>query len=183
MSTLVPDDTPTYAVPETNLVPVNEYLTTQFPIPASRMFLINKSLKVFHEKYPDRPMYDASQGDGGASLPGVPAPILERAAQLQLEHGTAYDMPYGTDAFRKVVLDKYWRVNPQVGLVPGNVIATAGGRDALVKAYQAMLALGHGRIGDVIIVSRVPWISYSWGPYGIGANVLYAPGHPQDGWA
>ena len=183
MSTLVPDDTPTYAVPETNLVPVNEYLTTQFPIPASRMFLINKSLKVFHEKYPDRPMYDASQGDGGASLPGVPAPILERAAQLQLEHGTAYDMPYGTDAFRKVVLDKYWRVNPQVGLVPGNVIATAGGRDALVKAYQAMLALGHGRIGDVIIVSRVPWISYSWGPYGMGANVLYAPGNPQDGWA
>lgn len=128
-------------------------------------------------------MYDASQGDGGASLPGVPAPILERAAQLQLEHGTAYDMPYGTDEFRKVVLENYWCLNPQLGLVPGNVIATAGGRDALVKAYQAMLALGHGRIGDVIIVSRVPWISYNWGPYGIGANVLYALGNPQDGWA
>lgn len=183
MPTLVPDDTPTYAVPEINLVPPNDYLSSQFSIPASRMFLINKSLKVFHEKFPDRPMYDASQGDGGASLPGVPASILERAARMQLEHGTAYDMPYGTDAFRKVVLEKYWRVNPQVGLTPGNIIATAGGRDALVKAYQAMLALGHGRIGDVIIVSRVPWISYNWGPYGIGANVLYAPGNPQDGWA
>jgi aspartate aminotransferase len=183
MSSLVPVDIPTYAVPEAHLIAPNDYLVNQISIPASRMFLINKSLKVFHEKYPDRPMYDASQGDGGASLPGVPIPILERAAQLQLEHGTAYDMPYGTDAFRKVVLEKYWKLNPQVGLGPGNVIATAGGRDALVKAYQAMLALGYGRIGDVIIVSRVPWISYTWGPYGIGANVLYAPGNPQDGWA
>jgi aspartate/methionine/tyrosine aminotransferase len=183
MSQLVPDDTPTYAVPEINLVAPNDYLTNQFPIPASRMFLINKSLKVFRDKYADRPMYDASQGDGGASLPGVPSSILERAAQLQMEHGTAYDMPYGTDAFRKIVLEKYWRINPQVGLTPGNVIATAGGRDALIKAYQAMLAFGHGRIGDVIIVSRVPWISYNWGPYGIGANVLYAPGNPESGWA
>lgn len=183
MTELVPDDQPTYAVPEANLVPPNDYLTQQFPIPASRMFLINKSLKVFGEKYPDRPMYDASQGDGGASLPGVPTAILEKAARMQAEHGTAYDMPYGTDAFRKVVLEKYWQVNPGLGLAPGNVIATAGGRDALVKAYQAMLALGHGRIGDVIIVSRVPWISYNWGPYGIGANVLYAPGGARDGWA
>jgi aspartate/methionine/tyrosine aminotransferase len=35
----------------------------------------------------------------------------------------------------------------------------------------------------VIIVSRVPWISYTWGPYGIGGNILYAPGDPKDGWA
>jgi aspartate aminotransferase len=62
-------------------------------------------------------------------------------------------------------------------------VGTAGGRDALVKAYQAMLSLGHGRQGDVIVVSRVPWISYNWGPYGIGANVLWAPGRPEDGWA
>jgi aspartate/methionine/tyrosine aminotransferase len=52
-----------------------------------------------------------------------------------------------------------------------------------VKAYAAMLALGHGRQGDAIIVSRVPWISYNWGPYGIGANVLWAPGDPTEGWA
>ena len=68
-------------------------------------------------------------------------------------------------------------------LALANVVATVGGRDALVKAYQAMLALGHGREGDLIIVSRVPWISYNWGPYGIGANVLYAPGYPEEGWA
>jgi aspartate/methionine/tyrosine aminotransferase len=46
-----------------------------------------------------------------------------------------------------------------------------------------MLSLGHGREGDLVIVSRVPWISYNWGPYGIGANVLYAPGYPEEGWA
>jgi len=93
MLPLVSDDTPTYAVPETNLVSPDDYFMKQITIPASRMFLINKSLKVYREKYPDSPMYDASQGDGGASLPGVPPSILERAAQLQLEHGTAYDMP------------------------------------------------------------------------------------------
>jgi aspartate/methionine/tyrosine aminotransferase len=46
-----------------------------------------------------------------------------------------------------------------------------------------MLALGHGRQGDLIMVSRVPWISYNWGPYGVGANVLWAPGDPAEGWA
>ena len=61
--------------------------------------------------------------------------------------------------------------------------AAVGGRDALVKAFQAMLALGHGRVGDALLVTRVPWISYNWGPYGVGANVLYAPGDPSDGWA
>jgi len=30
------------------------------------------------------------------------------------------------------------------------------------------------------VVSRVPWISYNWGPYGVGANVLYAAGQPED---
>src|SRR4030042_1636536 len=124
MSTLASDDTPTYAVPESTLVPVNDYLTTQFPIPASRMFLINKSRKVLREKYPARPMYDASQGDGGASLPGVPKPILERAAQLQIEHGSAYDMPYGTDTYRKVVVEKYWKLDSSLGYGPANVLGT-----------------------------------------------------------
>jgi aspartate aminotransferase len=140
-------------------------------------------LKVYLEKNPGSPIFDASQGDGGASLPGVPRPILERAAQLQLEHGTAYDMPFGTEAYRKSVIEKYWKLDASSGWGPANVLGTAGGRDALVKAYQAMLALGHGRQGDLIMVSRVPWISYNWGPYGIGANVLWAPGDPAQGWA
>jgi aminotransferase len=38
-------------------------------------------------------------------------------------------------------------------------------------------------MGDPIVVSRVPWISYNWGPYGVGANVLLAPGRAEDGWA
>ncbi len=183
MTTYYPNDVPTYAVPEANLAPVSDHLTRLAPIPPSRMFLINKSLKVYQEKYPGQPVFDASQGDGGASLPGVPREILERAAQMQIEHGTAYDMPFGTDSFRKSVIEKYWKVDSSLGIGPGNVVGTAGGRDALVKAYQAMLALGHGRTGDVVIVSRVPWISYNWGPYGIGANVLYAPGTPEEGWA
>lgn len=179
----ISNDTPVYAVPEENLVPIGDYLTRMQPIPPSRMFLINKSLKVYQEKNPGAKVFDASQGDGGASLPGVPHSILERAAQLQIEHGSAYDMPFGTDTYRKVVVEKYWHLDSGSGLGPANVLGAAGGRDALVKAYQAMLVLGHGREGDAIVVSRVPWISYNWGPYGIGANVLWAPGDPAAGWA
>jgi aspartate aminotransferase len=179
----ISNTTPVFAVDEKNLVPVSEHLRQMADIPPSRMFLINKSLKVYLEKNPGAKVFDASQGDGGASLPGVPKGILERAAQLQVEHGTAYDMPFGTDAYRKSVVEQYWKLDASSGWGPVNVLGTAGGRDALVKAYQAMLALGHGRQGDLVMVSRVPWISYNWGPYGVGANVLWAPGDPAQGWA
>lgn len=179
----VSNTTPVYAVPDANLVPVSPHLKDMQAIPPSRMFLINKSLKVYQEKTPGSPVFDASQGDGGASLPGVPRAILERAAQMQIEHGTSYDMPFGTDAYRKIVVEKYWKLDPALGYGPSNVLGTCGGRDGLIKAYQAMLSLGYGQEGDVIAVSRVPWISYNWGPYGIGANVMWSPGDPEEGWA
>jgi aspartate/methionine/tyrosine aminotransferase len=180
---LASPETPVFALPDANLVPVSGHLSAMADIPPSRMFLINKSLKVYQQKKPGSPIFDASQGDGGASLPGVSCSILERAAQMQIEHGTAYDMPYGTDAYRRCVVETYWKLDPGLGYGPANVLGTAGGRDALVKAYQAMLALGYGRQGDALVVSRVPWISYNWGPYGIGANVMWAPGRSEEGWA
>jgi aspartate/methionine/tyrosine aminotransferase len=183
MSQQTPSNKPTFAVPFINLVPVSGHLKELAPIPPSRMFLINKSLKVYSQHNPAGQTFDASQGDGGASLPGTPLEILEKAAKLQLEHGTAYDMPYGTDEYRRSVIESYWKLEPDLGIGPANVIGTIGGRDALVKAYQAMLALGYGSQGDALIVSRVPWISYNWGPYGVGANVLWAPGNPAEGWA
>lgn len=183
MSTEPLTSNPVFAIKAEQLVPVGDFLSKMSPIPPSRMFLINKSLKVYKERNTGEDIYDASQGDGGASLQGTPVEILEKAAQMQIEHGSAYDMPFGTDAFRKIVVEKYWRLNADLGLGPANIVATVGGRDALVKAYQAMLSLGYGREGDLLIVSRVPWISYNWGPYGVGANVLWAPGVADDGWA
>lgn len=183
MSGLLSPETPAFAVPEGHLVPVSDHLGQLMAIPPSRMFLINKSLKVFQEQQPGVPVFDASQGDGGASLPGVPEALLDRAFELQKQHGTAYDMPFGTEAYRKAVAEQYWKLAPDTGWGTANVIGTQGGRDGLVKAYQAMLALGHGRQGDVVVVSRVPWISYNWGPYGIGANVMWAPGRAEEGWA
>jgi aminotransferase len=176
-------DSPVFAIPEEKLIPVGDYLSQLAPIPPSRMFLINKSLAVYKQSHPQGKTFDASQGDGGASLPGVPREVLERAHQLQLEHGTAYDMPFGTDGYRRAIVEQYWKLDPASGLGPNNVVATQGGRDALVKAYAAMLALGHGRVGDPVVVSRVPWISYNWGPYGVGANALLAPGRAEEGWA
>ncbi|MBC8334665.1 MAG: pyridoxal phosphate-dependent aminotransferase [Anaerolineales bacterium] len=175
-------DQPVFVVPQENLVPSSDHLSKMTDIPASRMFLIKKSLDQYQQKAPDSPIYDASQGDGGASLPGTPPEILERAAQMQIDHGTGYDSPFGTVAFREVVAEKYWQFSPGLGVGPANIIATVGGRDALVKAYEAMLSLGHGRQGDALLVSRVPWLSYNWGPYGVGANVILAPGREEEAW-
>ena len=179
----IDNSSPTTVVAVEQLVPVDDFLRKRAAIPPSRMFLIKQGLAAYKEKQPGLPTFDASQGDGGASLPGVPQAILERAYELQLERGTSYDMPFGTEQFRKAVLEDYWGLDSSLGVGPKNVVATVGGRDALMKAYDAVLALGHGRIGDMILVSRVPWISYNWGPYSVGANVLLAPGDPSDGWA
>jgi aspartate/methionine/tyrosine aminotransferase len=176
-------DTPRFAVPEANLVPVNPYPGTLAEIPPSRMFIIKLSLKKYTDTHgADAVTFDASQGDGGASLPGVPERLLDRAHELVKQHGTAYDFPYGADVFRKAVVEQYWKLDPALGWGPTNVLASVGGRDALVKAYDAMIHLGTGRIGDVVMVSRVPWISYNWGPYAIGANVLLAPGDDESAW-
>jgi aspartate aminotransferase len=183
MSELAPNDTPVYAVPDKNLVPVSDHLGLMKPFEPNRMFYIRQSLNVFRKRNPDASIFDASQGDGGASLPGTPPAILERAAQQQIRHGTAYDLPNGPIEFRRSVVEKYWKIDPGLGITPENVLGTSGGRDALQKAYMAMLYLGHGRQGDAVIVSRVPWICYSWGPYGLGANVIWAPGVPEEGWA
>lgn len=176
-------DSPEYAVEEKNLIPVNEYPAKMATIPPSRMFTIKAALKTYQQKAGENvPVYDASQGDGGASLLGVPHKYLQRALELQLEHGTGYDKPFGTEMFRTATAEQYWQFDSESGFGPENIIFTQGGRDALIKAYQAMISLGNKRKGDLLVVSRVPWISYNWGPYSIGMNVLRAPGQPEDGW-
>lgn len=176
-------DTPEYAVSAAQRIPVSDYPANMQAIPPSRMFTIKEALKQYKAKVgEDAPVYDASQGDGGASLPGVPKDILEEAARLQIEHGTGYDKPFGTDLFRKAAAEDYWQLDSSTGWDTGNIIFCQGGRDALNKAYSAMSALGHGRVGDLLVVSRVPWISYNWGPYSMGLNVLRAPGDPAESW-
>lgn len=155
----------------------------QLEIPASRMFEIRDALAVYLTENSDAEVFDLSQGDGGASLPGVPEALLEHACALQKRHGTAYTPPIGTMDFRRAVAEQYWQLRAPSGWGVENVIATQGGRDGLSKAYDAMQLLQGNRRGDCILVSAVPWISYKWGSYGAGANVLLAPGDPDSGWA
>ncbi len=176
-------DTPQFVVPAENRVPVTHYPADMATIPPSRMFLIRDALKKYKEVAgADAPTFDASQGDGGASLPGVPVEILERASELQIKKGTAYDQPWGTPQFRKAAVELYWKLDPATGWGEPNICFVQGGRDGLQKAYAAMLALGNQETGDALVVSRVPWISYNWGPYMVGLNVLLAPGDPAQGW-
>lgn len=182
MSTHISQDGPALVVDAAQLAGVDRSLSTMSTIPGSRMFEISDALKAYRKAQPEGTTYDASQGDGGASLPGVPGEILDEAHRLQREHGTGYDKPFGTDAFRKAVVEDYWGLDVATGWGPANVLACQGGRDALVKAYDAVQVLGHGRRGDFVVTSRVPWISYNWGPYEVGANVMLAPGREEDGW-
>ena len=176
-------DTPTFAIAGAHQTPVNDYPSHMMDIPPSRMFLIGDALNAYRAKAgPDAETFDASQGDGGKSLPGVPAEVLERAFKLQVEHGTGYDKPWGTPLFRKAAAEDYWQLDASTGWGPENIAFTQGGRDALLKAYQAMISTGYGNIGDVLVISRVPWISYTWGPYAAGLNVMLAPGDPAQGW-
>jgi aspartate aminotransferase len=177
------DNRPEPVVEPDELAPVDASPQRMAGIPGSRMFEIKEALAVYREANPDGRMFDASQGDGGASLPGVPRELLEAAHELQCEHGTGYDKPFGTPEFRRAVVEDYWQLDAATGWGPENVLAGQGGRDALVKAYEAAQFLGHRRRGDFVAVSRVPWISYNWGPYSVGANVLLAPGDEDDGWA
>lgn len=176
-------DTPEFAVSTEHRIAVSDYPAQMQPIPPSRMFEIKNALdKYVANTGSGAVTYDASQGDGGASLPGVPPEILQRAAELQIKHGTGYDQPFGTKQFRAVTAEKYWNLDAASGWTPENIIFVQGGRDGLNKAYNAMYSLGYGRVGDLLVVSRVPWISYNWGPYGVGLNVLRAPGLPEEGW-
>lgn len=173
---------PCLVVAPEELVSLDPGLQKMCSIPGSRMFEIKESLAVYRQNDPQGRVFDASQGDGGASLPGVSEEILDDAHRLQKEHGTGYDKPFGTEIFRQAVVEDYWRLDETTGWGPKNVIACQGGRDALVKAYDAVQYLGHGRRGDLVAVSRVPWISYNWGPYSVGANVMLAPGDEEHGW-
>ncbi len=179
---LPPDDEPALVVREAELGGTDPSPTTMRTIPGSRMFEIGDALKVYRSVNPEGEVFDASQGDGGASLPGVSEELLDEAHRLQKEHGTAYDKPFGTELFRRAVVEDYWGLDAATGWGTGNVIACQGGRDGLLKAYEAMQYLGHGRRGDFILTTRVPWISYNWGPYSVGANVMLAPGSETNAW-
>jgi len=179
---LKPDSEPALVVPPAQFAGLDPSLSAMTVVPGSRMFEIRDALAVYERDVPGGEQFDASQGDGGASLPGVPAEIFEEANRLQIKHGSAYDQPYGCAAFRKSVVEDYWKLDANLGWGPENVIAVQGGRDGLLKAYEAALFLGRGRRGDFVMTSRVPWISYNWGPYLIGANVLLAPGSENEAW-
>lgn len=177
------EESPALVVAREELAGLDASPGTMIDIPGSRMFEIRDALSVYHRDFPGGEEFDASQGDGGASLPGVSEEVWDAAHELQKKHGSGYDQPFGTAAFRKSVVEQYWGLDAATGWGTDNVLGCQGGRDALLKAYDAAQFLGHGRRGDFVAVSRVPWISYNWGPYAVGANVLLAPGREADAWA
>jgi aspartate/methionine/tyrosine aminotransferase len=140
------------------------------------MFLIKKGLADFQKANPDLPVFDASQGDGGASLPGISREELAFVLlhSLPTAHATRYGTPLGDTRVRVAVYENYYRLQPDIGLSPDHIVFTDGGRDALQKFYQAIALLG-GRRGEALLCSGAPWISYGQGCYVNGLNLLRAP--------
>ncbi|OGL97299.1 hypothetical protein A2318_01410 [Candidatus Uhrbacteria bacterium RIFOXYB2_FULL_45_11] len=159
--------------PETAHIPQEPSFRRQLPV--SNMFLIKQELGTFERNHPNTPTYDASQGDGGATLGGVPSEELAKAllSFAPKTQTTAYGRPNGDSRVRTVLLENYWNLDT-IGFTPDQILVTDGGRDALQKWYQAIHMLT-GKIGLTVVTSAAPWISYAHGTYVNGFNLLCAP--------
>lgn len=145
-------------------------------LPPSQMFLIKKGLESYRRDRPGHPVFDASQGDGGASLGGIAREELSTALCrfLPSVHATAYGTPQGDARVRRVIFENFYGLSSDSGLSPDHVVLTDGGRDALSKWYQA-IGIMTGLTGECLLVSAAPWISYGPGAYLSGFNLLCAP--------
>ncbi len=146
----------------------------------SKMFTIKLELNEFQKSNPTIPVYDASQGDGGMSLGGIPREEIARAIveYLPTDRATKYGDPIGNEMIRKAIYENYYHFDSDTGLTPDNIIMGDGGRDVLQKWYQA-IQQSIGKYGDNIMVSAAPWGSYLEGPYVNGFNLICAPGDPD----
>src|SRR3989338_4605583 len=145
-------------------------------LPSSQMFLIKQGLEVFKQHHPDLPVYDASQGDGGASLSPIPTEEIVDAIGrfLSQSQTTSYGKPEGAARVREVLFNRYYRLEGSTDISPAHVVTTCGGRDALQKWYQSIALLTRAA-GQCVIVSAAPWQSYAQGGYLSGLNMLRAP--------
>ncbi|MBI2472959.1 aminotransferase class I/II-fold pyridoxal phosphate-dependent enzyme [Candidatus Uhrbacteria bacterium] len=145
-------------------------------LPSSQMFLIKQGLEVFKRHSPDLPVYDASQGDGGASLSPIPPEEIVGAIArfLSRSQTTSYGKPEGDVRVREVLFNRYYRLEGSTDLSSAHVLTTCGGRDALQKWYQSIALLTRAA-GQCVIVSAAPWQSYAQGGYLSGLNMLRAP--------
>jgi aspartate aminotransferase len=142
-------------------------------LPASQMFLIKQGLDRFRGAHPSREVFDASQGDGGASLGGISREELAHALCrfLPQTSATTYGTPQGDKRVRESIVYNYYGVSSGT---PDHVVVCDGGRDALQKWYQA-IGLKTGIAGEAVLTSAAPWISYGHGSYLGGLNLLSAP--------
>ena len=164
-------DSPTHQIPKSTL---NKRI-----ILPSKMFLIKEELKGFATDNPKSKIYNASQGDGGLSLGGIPPRELADALVRYLpQHGsTKYGDPIGRIDIREAIINNYYRFDT---LTSENIILGDGGRDLLQKWYQ-LLQQSCNHTGGSIIVSAAPWGSYMQGTYINCLNTILAPGSADNG--
>ena len=173
-------DSPKYSDSSKHRIPV--FSMDRRIVKPSGMFTIKLELDEFIQENPGVNVFDASQGDGGFSLGGIPPSELAVALQnyLPKTQSTKYGNPIGREDVRKAVCENYYRFDSISKLNPDNIIFGDGGRDILQKWYQ-LVVHNINRCGDVVLVSAAPWSSYAQGTYINGTNTLMAPGTPENG--
>ena len=173
-------DSPSYFDSSEHLVPISEMKRRL--VKPSGMFTIKLELEEFIKENPNRNVYDASQGDGGFSLGGIPPVELTEALlrYLPQSRSTQYGNPIGREDVREAVFNHYYGFDAMTGLTPDNIIFGDGGRDMLQKWYQLIVSDANC-YGDIVLVSAAPWGSYAQGTYINGINTLMAPGTPENG--
>ncbi len=152
------------------------------PVWPSRMFTIKLELEVYRRDHPGEAVLDASQGDGGMSLGGIPREELAEALAryLPARRTTAYGDPTGRADVRAAIAAAHRLEGRVPGKPADHVVAGDGGRDMLQKWYQFVVA-DTGLSGGSLLVGAAPWGSYTQGPYLSGLNILRAPGDADDG--
>jgi len=148
----------------------------------SKMFTVKLELNTYLERNPGADVFDASQGDGGLSLGGIPPAELAEALvrYLPATNATRYGNPVGREDVRTAIFENYYRFGSDTGLTPDHIVIGDGGRDMLQKWYQVVVH-ETGTIGANLVVSAAPWTSYIHGPYVNSMNVLRAPGDAANG--
>ena len=162
------EESPALVVAREELAGLDASPGTMIDIPGSRMFEIRDALSVYHRDFPGGEEFDASQGDGGASLPGVSEEVWDAAHELQKKHGSGYDQPFGTAAFRKSVVEQYWGLDAVLAQVR-NLPQAADGRKIPFELINenplfglpklmAGIAARKTRISRINLTMRADWM-------------------------
>jgi len=100
--------------------------------------------------------------------------ILARVARSAGKRGVAYDMPPGSEALRREIAKH--ALDAGVTLLPGEIITTCGGTEALMLCLRAVAPRG-----SIVAVESPTYFGVLHAMEELGLKAVEIPMHPRDG--